>query len=380
MSRTWDEQAGELARALSLNQEERDYCERYRITSADELHADLLASPSLERTDPRIRRAQLLTDLEQFLSPAYRRELSGPDPDIALGFDFSQSLRDNSPKVRAALTGWPGETRSPDLNDEEGVDLLGHWPPLWPVRDQGFSEPTCVPFAVNACQEWEDLKPGIGASRLGSVFLYQRIRSQLGPGSGQGGTKLTEVEAIMPVEGVCREALWPDSSSITAAPSASALNDAATRRRAAQCADLGWNNPSRLPGPARTTLELLRLGRPVAITIPTFRDPMSTSKTTNWTDAYARVTGVVRPKKANWDFVGGHAVCILGFQPATKDTLGGYFIFRNSWGDRFAKQPLTPAAPQGGGKPVEPTVPARGYGAIGASEIEAYVSELLFFP
>lgn len=365
----------EIAQALDLNGAERDYVERYRITSFDELHADLVASPSLEHTRPAIRRALILARLEPLLSNAYRQARAEPEPDVTFGALL------NRDRGRVDLQGWPGATMPADLNAEaQGVDLLGDWPNLWPVRDQGYAEPTCVPFTANACLERAALKPGLGAERLASVFLYQRIRSRFGPAQGKGGSKLTEIAATMPASGVCREALWRDSETPMAQPSDAALQDALTRRRGAECTDLGWQAANRPSGAARVVLQLLRQGLPVAITMPTFRDPASGSTITNWTDAYARVTGEVRPKKDEWDFVGGHAVCILGFQPAIKDPLGGYFVFRNSWGSRFATQPLSPPAAKAGEKPVSPTVPGIGYGVIGASQIEGYVAEILVFP
>ncbi|WP_237216362.1 C1 family peptidase [Falsiroseomonas oryziterrae] len=361
-----------LARELGLNDIELRYVEEFRVTSVDELHARLRASPSLGERRQGFRYAELLRGLEPLLSPAYSRALAAPPPEIVWGANLTP------PGETLAIGNWPGANQPPDLNGEnEVIDLLGGLKDVWPVRDQRFTEPTCVPYAVTASLEWQTLNPATGTTRLGSVFLYQRIRNQFPVPMGQGGTKLTEVAAVLPVSGVCREALWSDNNNTTTVPTAAAVQDALTRQRSGPCADLGYNPAARHPPrAARVVLEQLRQGRPVAITIPTFAEQGFTR--TNWTDAFTLLTGCVLKKEAHWQRVGGHAVCILGFQPATKDPLGGYFVFRNSWGGRFAEQPNKPA--QVAGKPLEPTVPDVGYGVIGADELDAYVTEIMVFP
>lgn len=363
----------QIAQALNLNAEEFTYVMRFRVTSFDEFHARLLASPSLERTNPAIRRAHLLAELAPLLSPPYRAALGAPLPDIAWGVPLREGWSDNS------LAGWPGADMPADLGGEaSGTDLLGPRRGEWPLRDQGFAEPTCVPFAVNACLEWAAFKPGWGTEQLGSVFLYQHIRSRFGPLPGQGGAWLWEAAATLADDGVCRAVTWPDTNGIADVPSDAAIAEAATRRRHAECTNRGFNAQGHAPGAARVVLELLRRGVPVAITIPTFADPAA--KRSNWSDAHAMTSGLIVPKDDAWVRVGGHAVCILGFQPALKDELGGFFTFRNSWGNRFATHPLTSTDPPGPDKPLDPTVPGTGYGVIGASQLDAHVTEIMVFP
>lgn len=66
----------------------------------------------------------------------------------------------------------------------------------------------------------------------------------------------------------------------------------------------------------------------------------------------------------------GHAVCILGFQPDPNEALGGWFIFRNSLGERWSTDP--PIL----GDVTPPIVPEAGYGAISARHIEEHVYEI----
>jgi hypothetical protein len=66
--------------------------------------------------------------------------------------------------------------------------------------------------------------------------------------------------------------------------------------------------------------------------------------------------------------VGGHAVCVVGFEPDPEEPMGGYFIARNSWGTLWAS--LAPS-------PGDSHSPAAGYGEISASYVDAYLWELL---
>jgi len=71
-----------------------------------------------------------------------------------------------------------------------------------------------------------------------------------------------------------------------------------------------------------------------------------------------------------------HAVCILGFQPAPEEALGGWFIFRNSLGLRFAENAPDAARRRADGTPRTPFVPDNGY-ALSASHLEAHLWEIL---
>jgi hypothetical protein len=66
----------------------------------------------------------------------------------------------------------------------------------------------------------------------------------------------------------------------------------------------------------------------------------------------------------------GHAVCIVGFQPDPDEALGGWFIFRNSLGQRWSKY-----APVQGDVTL-PVVPEQGFGALSATHLEQYVYEI----
>ena len=91
-------------------------------------------------------------------------------------------------------------------------------------------------------------------------------------------------------------------------------------------------------------------GRPVGAAFPIFTMP---SGMTNWDIAS---DGTIRVPDNPADR-GGHAVCIVGFQPDRDEaTQGGWFIFRNSGSEDFAPRPFE-------GKPGD------GYGRISLKDI-----------
>ncbi|MBY0335531.1 MAG: hypothetical protein K2X11_02905 [Acetobacteraceae bacterium] len=364
---------GSLLPPLGLNEAEWAFVARTRARRPDQLHAYLAATPSLARSAPDVRRAWLMAQLRPFLSAAYRAERTRPVPSYGGGF----APRDAAERPAGPPADWPALGKPVSLRDQQdAVDLLGNSRALWPVRDQG-ARGMCVPFAANACLEWRSLAPGAGTRRLSSSFLHQRTAALPGgAGATALGLKLGGAAAAMAQDGVCRAAIWSDSMALDAQPSAAAFADAAPRRTAGVAYwDIGpWEKarlPQRWKGAARTVLALLLAQRPVAITIPQFRDPLQPADAlNNWTDPDARLTGEVLERLDEWDRSGGHAVCLLGFQPDPLEGLGGWFLIRNSWGERWAT-----AKPDTDDK-VFPIVPARGYGVISATQIEECASEI----
>src|SRR5262249_2734213 len=160
----------------------------------------------------------------------------------------------------------------------------------------------------------------------------------------------------------------------------SAAVSAALRNRIAEVGSEGsfyFDCPEpgkREPGIAKMVYNLLAKKRPVAIAIPVFystTDPLET----NWDNPSTTNSGqVIDPIEPDWmprDPDGpihappGHAVCVIGFQPDHKESTGGWFIFRNSRGINWAGHIET--------ENVEPAiVPALGYGAISATNVERY--------
>jgi hypothetical protein len=366
------------ARELRLTPREVEFLRANPPRSFDAVHALLLASPSLALPRYGLRRDDLLKLVEPYLSPAYRAALAEPPPaDVPPGATLRRPVAQSAgvidPGLQPPPKDWPGLGRPVSLGGEGQVDLLKDLGGPWPVRDQGLA-PTCVPYAANAALEYRWAKAGQRPIRLSSSFLYQRIRAR-GSASrlaDDGGTKLGDVQQVLAAEGVCLETAWEDRNSLDAEPDAAAMADAAARRTTA----VGYWDLGRLKrrweGSARAVLELLKQGRPVAISIPQFRDPrLDDDAPNNWWMPLVRVYGEVMNRQ---DYMTpaqtGHAVCLIGFQPDPDEKLGGWFILRNSVGLRWGTGlPIN-------GKEDPPRVKARGYGAIAASHIEDCVFEI----
>lgn len=114
----------------------------------------------------------------------------------------------------------------------------------------------------------------------------------------------------------------------------------------------------------------MRAGKAVAIAVPVFRDRLAPGLE-NWNTIDSVEDGLIIDPPPTSVAVSGHAVCVVGFTPDLSEVLGGYFIFRNSWGTaQFAR-----SAPSG--RPGR-YVSRPGYGQISASYVQSYLWELCY--
>jgi hypothetical protein len=367
------------AEALRLNPAELAWVRGAAPRGWDALHALLVASAYLD-AGREIRRAALIGLIEAgaYLSDRYRRTIVQPAPKPPSGgvlrpppLNPGQVLNNFPPK-------WPAFTRPPVLGADERVDLVGPLLRRWTLRDQG-ADGTCVGFAAVAAAERVLVQPGRRVPRLSAIFLYRRMRAlaQKNPsplfmplGFDQGATKLGAAQAVLQQEGVPTEASWPDASALDADP------PARVRARARKVAPVDYwdlGTAKRPPAVARAVLDLLKQGRPVAVSLPVFRPPGSPpGSTDNWWLPNVVTDGFVQDPPPDWLSAGaGHAVCILGFRPDPEPELGGgWFVFRNSLGARWATDAPDDSV-------ADPVVPGRGYGAISARYIERAVWEIM---
>ncbi|MEM8945751.1 MAG: C1 family peptidase [Planctomycetota bacterium] len=237
--------------------------------------------------------------------------------------------------------------------------------PNWPVRDQG-DRGTCVAFATTACYE-QFL--GNAQLDLSEQFLYWAIKVPVGDGRpGQDGTWFDFARQALTSEGICAETLWPYSgvalpTNISRAdannPSQAAITDAATRLYGAALCQSNGN--------AATLYSTMQSrNRPVGISVPVFADPANQSND-NWNTTMGQVYGRIFDPPPTSVVVGGHAVCITGFEPDPLEQTGGWFIVRNSWGDQNWGASLPDPAHFG---------PEPGYGQISATYVDSFLWEL----
>jgi C1A family cysteine protease len=74
----------------------------------------------------------------------------------------------------------------------------------------------------------------------------------------------------------------------------------------------------------------LSVRRPTGISIPVFNSWYSSPETKRSGRITMPLTGDAQ--------VGGHAICLVGYQDSPSAPGGGYFILRNSWGAAWAYQ------------------------------------------
>lgn len=267
-------------------------------------------------------------------------------------------------------TAAPGVLPSgPALQQPPSIDLRVA---RWPVRDQG-QRGTCVAFGAAACLEHVRSGGKAPVPDLSEQFLYWAAKMHGGdPKPNDDGTALLYARNALDQIGICDEQLWSYNGTpgptVTQAshndPSVSAQTNAQLNRvRARGYQQMGLS--------AGTVLASLQQGRPVAISLPVFKDAFfrnDPSSPTNWTMASGWAYGRVLNPPPQSVAVGGHAVCIVGWEPDPSEPQGGYFIIRNSWGTNWGAQ-----APSTGNS----YSPAPGYGEISASYVENYTWEIL---
>lgn len=220
---------------------------------------------------------------------------------------------------------------------------------LFPVRDQG-ERGTCVAFSTTALREFLD-----GCQNdLSEQYLYYACK-QLDRIPDQPGTFISTAMAALSTKGICQEALWPYNSN--------SIN----------------NNEGQTPSPANAddnALEyIMPYTRPVAPThiahykqvlagtdeIPGMPVVVAVLVFNSWflSPATNQTGKITMPFPGELPLLGGHAMLIAGYQDDSSVPGGGYFIVRNSWGEKWAA-----SSPE-----------AKGYAMMPYSYIERYAVE-----
>ena len=302
--------------------------------------------------------------------------------------DDLRSARTASPMRRSAPV-------PPDANliPAQAIRLDRQIAHQWPVRDQ-FGRGTCVAFAtlaalelVEACQT--DLPP----ERLSEQFFHHTmvdrypLANDVAAEVPEGGVLLHQAWLALAHRGVLGaehapyriarfnvgerpehvaelEALAEQKVRM---PKAYGTIGAPTEMDARHVARITPDTQTE-----QTVLGFLKAGLPVAVGLPLFGHP---SGLTNWTMPAAMRSGVVLcPEDAGAPALEGprdegHVVCVTGFLPDPSEPLGGWFVFRNSWGLEFASHATIPSD--------EISAGTRGYGLLSATHINAHCWEYL---
>lgn len=296
---------------------------------------------------------------------------------------------DDPPPLSGSATGQPpGPSRLARLPDRAILLPLqpGH---VGEARDQG-DRGTCVAFALTACLElrgplrlmgwmdwWLHTLRQLGRHRSEQFAFWAAKKHDNQPASD--GTTLHAAYEGLKAYGVCLANRWhydphprpgnpshegPDAP--TSVARRCAWRRSGTHRLDHFCNTFG---PPGDGSRARKLYDALRSGRPVAVTLAVFQDE-DHKAVSNWTNELAYEFGVVNdppfaPGMATKAPL-GHAVCVVGFQPAAYERWGGYFLFRNSWGTHWARH--APRPPY--------FVPRRGHGQVSAKYVDHFLWEM----
>ena len=300
---------------------------------------------TVEGADPAtIDRLQALgyTDVEQVLGAAavpdnrqYFAQALGPEQAATLVEALRTSVPEEAVSMMAAGPAGPmplgalepdEEARAliaeaaPEAVGEEIAAALppsvNHAPQMPPIRSQG-NRGTCVAFSMTAVHEFYRSQSG-DPQDLSEQFLYQMTK-QIDGQPASCGTLAVKAAQVLTNTGECREAIWPYNPAPpcnnNGVMPANALADAATRKL--QATILNPRDVAGLKG-------VLASGRVSEFSIPVFNSWYLSPAT--------RQTGRVTMRLGSEPSVGGHAMCLIGYQDDATAPGGGFFILRNSWG------------------------------------------------
>lgn len=209
------------------------------------------------------------------------------------------------------------------------------------VRNQG-DRGTCVAFAVTCINEFASQNPGY--PDLSEQHLYFETKA-IDNSPNICGTWISNACQVLGVTGQCREVLWsynPNPPCNQIGRPQNALSDALQYVKGSV-----QINPSNL----NAIKSFLVNGKLVAFAIPVFNSWARSGETAR--------SGRITMPLPNEKQTGGHAMTLVGFQDDLNYPGGGYFIFRNSWGEAWASE----------------NVYAPGYGIIPYAFIKKYCWE-----
>ncbi len=259
---------------------------------------------------------QALLDVAVGALPADRAALVGQPTSVD---DLHLGVRQPTPEMLAEAAESATVALAPAVALPASVNLIGFLPP---IRNQA-SRGTCVAFTLTALNEYVLRRRGI-VRDLSEQHLYYEVKLIDGAPNGCGTWQSKAVLALRD-RGQCRESVWPYN------PNPPCNNHGA---RPLQARPDGLNN--KLATLAVSTRSVaaykaqLALQRPVTLSIPVYNSWYQSAET--------RRSGRITMRIGAEQSVGGHAICIVGYQDSASSPGGGYFIIRNSWSTNWAYQ------------------------------------------
>jgi hypothetical protein len=267
----------EFTRANKLTQVEEDVLRQVGVRSNEDVDSLVKNFPSIVETGVRL--PVISNAVAQHLSAAYTsvaEEIATQPPPIGLGAN-------PPPGAPTTLGSAVGAAPSPPFVPPTGPTPIDLRVLPWPVRDQQ-RRGTCVAFGATACVEHLRSTTEGSNPDYSEQFLYWAIKDHSGdPVKKRDGTWLQFARDMLQQDGICHENLCPYVGAISAptpvsgrAPSAKAKTEAASHKFTGAT----YQRPP--PGAASLVLVLLGKNRPVAVSLPVFKDPAVPNGPINW--------------------------------------------------------------------------------------------------
>jgi len=284
------------------------------VTDAEQLLALSTIPGVREELEASIPGVQALIDQAAQILPADRLQLVTAPADRDLGLGVLPLTDEMQAAVEAAVAA-PMPMAAAVL--PPAVNLVSY---MSPIRNQG-SRGTCVSFTLTALNEYILRRRGY-LRDLSEQHLYYEVKLIDGSPSACGTWQARAVTALQN-RGQCREVVWPYNPS-------SACNAHGALPAQARPDGLNYRLTTLSVSPRNVAAYKghMALQRPVTLSIPVYDSWYRSAET--------RRSGRITMRVGNEAAVGGHAVCLVGYQDSTSSPGGGYFIVRNHWGTGWA--------------------------------------------
>ena len=295
------------ANLLSLGIEDAE--QFVAAASIPEVKEELASALGLKK-----QRFQSLLQSVESLLPADRTELvSTPAPK-----EFGLGVLAPPPEMieSAEMSAMSSEAASA-VSLPGAVNLIPYMPP---IRNQG-PRGTCVAFSLTALNEYILRRQNV-IQNLSEQHLYYETKLIDGSPTGCGTWQVKAVIALLN-RGQCREQVWPYNPNLP-------CNNHGPLPAQARPDGLHYRR-STIAVPARNVTAYknhMALQRPVTLSIPVYNSWYQSAET--------KRSGRITMRIGNEPSVGGHAVCLVGYQDSANSPGGGYFIVRNSWNTTWA--------------------------------------------
>ena len=266
-------------------------------------------------------------------------------------------------------------------------DVIWPMPPDWRVLDQGPYRGTCNAFAALSMYKLLRFWASKPLPDLSEEYLYAKMRGDFAPldangipGYKSGATVLDQASDALSSVGACLEAelpyAWREERSDFTHPDADDFDGSAARHIPADAMFYRvFLPPSVKRSTDRLSLALhlvLSQKLPVIISLPIYPYGI----TSLWEIGAGWDTGIIPDPQPDASGkmpppLGGHSVCLVGYQADPANPSHGWFLFRNSWGRRFSSDAKVTHG-------TRPEVPEAGYGALSTQHIDTHVWDVLF--